>query len=59
MEPSRRIFPKRQKKPAFFGYSAPISVDSVYFFVGFLDENRHSPPLSEVIPQIIAPHNDR
>ena len=45
--------PRRQKKQVFFGYSPPISVDSVYFFVGFLDKNRHSPPISEFIPQIM------
>ena len=28
-------------------------MDSVYFFVGFLDKNRHSPPISEFIPQIM------
>ena len=47
-------YPRRQKKHVFFGYSPPISVDSVYFFVGFLDKNRHSPPISEFIPQIIG-----
>ena len=46
--------PRRQKKQVFFGYSPPLSVDSVYFFVRFLDKNRHSPPISEFIPQIIG-----
>ena len=47
-------FPRRQKKQVFFGYSPPTSVDSVYFFEGFLDQNRHSPPISEFIPQIMG-----
>ena len=47
-------YPRRLKKQAFFGYSPPISVDSVYFFVGFLDKNRHSPPISELSSVIIG-----
>ena len=48
------FLPRKRKKQVFFGYSQPISVDSVYFFVGFLDKNRHSPPISDFIPQIMG-----
>merc|ERR1712078_880115 len=47
-------YPRRQKKQIFFGYFPPISVNSVYFFVGFSDKHRHSAPISEFIPQIMG-----
>ena len=42
------------EKTGIFGYSPPISADSVYIFVGFLDKNRHSQPISELSPVIIG-----
>ena len=47
-------FPRRQKKQVFFGYSQPISMDSVFFFLGFVDKSRHSLPISEFIPRIMG-----